>query len=149
MIARTVAAAVARSNIIMAELVRCANAGLPCPTNVTLTEMLGVVSPDTIASAFRRLEDRGLISVKRHINSRIVTIVGTGRSTAPGVAPGKRNHADGAAGADDKAQPVRVDRNPCTYCGVRGDIGCRHSHAAARAYAAVPFPSHVTGVAQP
>lgn len=25
----------------------------------------------------------------------------------------------------------RVDRDPCTYCGVRGDVGCRHQRRAA------------------
>lgn len=27
-------------------------------------------------------------------------------------------------------QPPRVSRDPCPYCGVRGDIGCRHRTAA-------------------
>lgn len=31
---------------------------------------------------------------------------------------------------DDIAQR-RVDRDPCTYCGTRGDIGCKHRRAAA------------------
>lgn len=27
------------------------------------------------------------------------------------------------------APPPRVDRDPCTYCGVRADVGCRHQRA--------------------
>lgn len=27
----------------------------------------------------------------------------------------------------DTLPPVIIDRDPCTYCGVRGDIGCKHN----------------------
>lgn len=29
------------------------------------------------------------------------------------------------------AEALVVDRNPCTYCGVRGDVGCKHNRWAA------------------
>lgn len=37
----------------------------------------------------------------------------------------KRGAEDGGAGE----LPVRVDRDPCPACGVRGDIGCVHGRA--------------------
>ncbi len=29
-----------------------------------------------------------------------------------------------------RTYPTPVDRDPCTYCGVRGDLGCKHRRAA-------------------
>jgi hypothetical protein len=27
---------------------------------------------------------------------------------------------------DDEIDQLRVERDPCSYCGVRADVGCRH-----------------------
>jgi hypothetical protein len=146
MISRSVQAAIERSNIIFAELVRCADKGLPCPTNPTLAEVLDVESLTTITTAMRRLVDRGLISNKRVPAGRVVTILSTGRSTAPGQSPDKRDYMDGTGAADHKPEPVRVNRDPCPLCAVRADIGCRHSRAAAKPFWPFYVPSHSTEV---
>lgn len=30
----------------------------------------------------------------------------------------------------DVPPPIYINRDPCTYCGVRGEIGCKHSRRA-------------------
>lgn len=63
-------------------LARCAEAGLPCPTNDMLIGLVGWQSPSAASVALGRLEAAGRIIVQRGQASRIVTIVATGKRTA-------------------------------------------------------------------
>lgn len=61
-------------------LVPIAAAGLPCPSNEELAELLGV-SISAPPGVLTRLEHKGLIQVERYQRSRVVTIVATGART--------------------------------------------------------------------
>lgn len=131
-------------------ITKCAREGHVAPTNVELAEHLGIDAPSTAYKALRRLEARGAIVVQRFASCRVITIASTGKRTASPMPPAHRQHADKAARADDQPQaddsstvlarsePPRLDRDPCRLCGVRGDIGCRHSRRGARPYLFVP-----------
>lgn len=67
---------------VLAMLEEAANAGLPCPTNVEITEALDFSSMSTAPDIIARLERDGQITVERGIRSRVVTIVATGNRTA-------------------------------------------------------------------
>lgn len=38
----------------------------------------------------------------------------------------RRTHSEIKSAFEAKAEQLRVNRDPCTYCGVRVDVGCRH-----------------------
>ncbi|PZQ55280.1 MAG: hypothetical protein DI555_07995 [Novosphingobium pentaromativorans] len=153
-----------RATKLLELLTRCAAEGRAAPSNADLTAFLQLDRANTVPRIMQRLEERGLIVVERYSCSRIVTIVATGQRTA-GV-PGTPHWMDAnrAARAEKKpksdpapvvrspvirSQPhaVSVDRDPCPRCGVRGDIGCRHSRAALR-LASVPVFRHFSEVAR-
>lgn len=131
---------------VLAAITRAAKARMPCPSNAALTAMLGGRSHSAGSAAIDRLARRGVIEVERFVNSRIVTIVSSGLRTAgaPGTPirragnvpvgidrqPQSAPRASQAAGIP-AAEPelVRVDREPCTWCGTRADIGCKHNRA--------------------
>ena len=71
---------------VLAELIRAADAGKPCPTNKRLAEICGLVAPESASEAVKRLEAKGLINVTRGTCDRVVEITSTGRSTAGEVA---------------------------------------------------------------
>lgn len=153
------AQAAERDVTLLKLLTRCAEAGQPAPSNVVLAERLGLARPNSACLAIQRLEARGLIKVERFGMSRIVTIVETGKSTAgerklphwtrrDGTAPVQAQHQAKAADAPVQPQPVRVNRDPCPFCEVRADIGCRHSRAPRR-ITFVPVSLHAAEVAQP
>lgn len=156
---RTKAAAAARDADILDRLTRCAREGRPCPTNAELAVVLGVEGTTGACNALKRLEQSGLIKVERFAVHRIVTIVATGERTAG--KPGKPHwrDRDAATVTQKKAQtnaakaiatpalapkpePVRVDREPCTWCGVRADVGCKHNRAI-RAASSVHSHTHI------
>lgn len=129
-----------------------------CPSNGEIAGLLHMEGVHTASKSILRLEARGAITVKRYRSSRVVTIVSTGQSTASALPPSPPLHADGAAGADHqsqgdasartKAQPLGIDREPCRLCGVRGDIGCRHTRRAARPFLFVPVAFHSPEIAR-
>ncbi len=143
---------------LLAILAKCAREGRGAPTNSEMAALLRIKNAPTASKALQRLEARGEVTVVRFRDSRVVTITATGESTAAALPPTSLN-ADAAAGADDqpqgnaasvaraKPEPLRVDRDPCTFCGVRADIGCRHSRAALR-LASVPVFRHFSEVAR-
>jgi DNA-binding MarR family transcriptional regulator len=67
---------------ILAMISEAAEIGAPCPTNEDLGDRLGfgLSAPPQILN---RLERRGLIIVERYQRSRRVTIIATGKATAP------------------------------------------------------------------
>lgn len=68
--------------VIFMALTEAANAGEPCPSNATLADALGRSVAWSAGDIVKRLEKRELIHVERFRNSRRVTIVTSGNSTA-------------------------------------------------------------------
>lgn len=153
-----------RTAKLLALLTKCADAGRPAPTNAELAELLGLQHQNGASAALKRLEALGEVTVERFSNTRIVTIRSTGKSTA-GIPGGwkrtcsHRVNADRPARADNqpqgdtarvltKPEPLSVNRDPCPCCGIRGDIGCRHTRAA-QPFLFVPVSLHAAEVSQP
>lgn len=67
----------------LAILSAAAEAGTPCPSNREIADRLGLVSIARPVELLHLLEAEGRIIVRRFHKSRIVTIVETGRQTAP------------------------------------------------------------------
>lgn len=149
---------------LLALLTKCADAGRVAPTNSELAELLGLQHANNASAALKRLEALGEVTVERFSNTRIVSIRSTGKSTAgiPGGwrTCGHRVNADRPARPDKqpqgesarviaKPEPVSIDREPCRLCGVRGDIGCRHSRQSAPQILFVPVSLHAAEVTQP
>jgi SOS-response transcriptional repressor LexA len=63
-------------------LERAANAGVPCPSNEDLSRTLGYASPSKASDLIATLETIGFITVERGSDTRVVTIVKTGKGTA-------------------------------------------------------------------
>jgi hypothetical protein len=139
----------------MIALTRAAESNQSCPSNEVLTGMLGATSHSSGAAALDRLARRGLIEVERYSNSRVVTIVATGLRTAgePGTPHWRAGNVTKAVDRKPQlasaaamspgiiAEPaqVRVDRKPCTWCGTRADVGCKHNRAAVAEPSSVHF----------
>ena len=135
--------ATAQGARLLAMLTRYAEEGREAPTNHEMAEYLGIEHSTTASKALQRLEVRGDVTVQRFKDFRIVTITATGKSTA---AADDQPQGD-AAGLLPKLKPVSLDREPCRLCGVRGDIGCRHSRTAQR-HVSVPVFRHFSEVAR-
>ena len=133
-----------RERVVYDALVRAADASAACPTNPQLCGVLGDNSTSSPVKVLERLVDRRLIEVRRFQNAREVTILASGKSTAPAAnrsphwrdRPGVDRPPTKRAGrvveapaltliADDNL-PAAVDRDPCPRCGTRRDIGCDH-----------------------
>ncbi|AYJ87645.1 hypothetical protein D3Y57_19100 [Sphingomonas paeninsulae] len=134
----------AHAQTILRILTAAANAGDQCPTNGVLAEAIGALSISAPANAISLLEAIGLITVERGSCRRMVTIVATGKSTAPVVSKIRAYGTSASPKPHNRkrrpleyAEPVRVDpsrivdRDPCTYCGTRSDHGCIHNRRAA------------------
>lgn len=67
---------------MLAALTKAADAGQVCPSNVDLRIMVGC-NVTGLIDTIHKLERRGLISVKRGRTWRVVTVIATGKSTAP------------------------------------------------------------------
>lgn len=126
-------------------LCRAAEDGEACPTNHHIAAALDASSPSRGPALLNQLTKLGFISVERGACNRVVTILETGKKTAGEVRQSHwrfrpenwhRRHILYTAPvcrrtnpeivADKMAQP-RVSRDPCTRCGIRGDIGCEHN----------------------
>lgn len=122
---------------LMAILMECAREGKPCPTNNALAEALDIATAGTVVKVIDRAERCGLIEVERYQKGRIVTICGTELKTgAVAQIPHWRNRAGikrTSPGKRDRGplaeEPYHefVSRDPCPWCGVRPEFGCRHS----------------------
>lgn len=112
---------------IMDTLAECIASGKPCPTNGEFADQIGVIAASTIADAFARLRRAGLVLVNRRGNGRVVTILETGETTVepPPVIRGRIEKEPIIS--HDVSHLPRVSRDPCGFCGVRADVGCRHS----------------------
>jgi len=128
-------------------LADAAKAGRPCPTNKDLCDQVGYASSSAPSVVILRLEREGFLRVTRYQNSRQVYVRSVDASTAPvrNPQPHWRERPDHVKRAHrprrtaevkaltaplvEEVLPPRVDRDPCGWCGVRADIGCRHSRA--------------------
>jgi len=75
----------ANIDLVFEHLAEAAENGLPCPTNIEIEALIGANSSSMGARAIEVLEKRGLIRVSRSQKARLVTIVATGKTTAPPV----------------------------------------------------------------
>lgn len=66
-----------------ATIVEAAEQSRPAPTADELQERCGCESVSTTVDLVHRLERRGLITVERYQRSRRITIIATGKATAP------------------------------------------------------------------
>lgn len=133
--------------VALAAITRAASAGLPCPSNGELADLVGAGSVATGTRLLSLLERRGLIRVTRFASGREVTVLASGQSTAR-VAGSRRPHfsyqgaRDAArtspaksrtvkaatpysksAAALDAAPRARLPDSPCFRCGARGWCG--------------------------
>lgn len=96
------------------------------PVERDLMALIGARSPSTVQDSLRRLRRAGVIEVRTVKGRRVVQITETGEETAEPETGSIRI-------AHDPEPPInvshmsRVNRDPCGFCGVRADIGCRHS----------------------
>ena len=98
----------ARERALLKILTEAAAKGEPCPTNPELAEMLDL---DSIASPVRlmqSMERQGLIAVERSKHARRVTIVASGRQTAPPSSP-TPHWRDRHAGTGPAARAAREE----------------------------------------
>lgn len=97
-----------------------------CPTNGEIADELNLASDSSVSEAIRRLRNAGLIQSRRIKVGRVVTLLETGESTC-GKTKAPRLVEKAAIDSIDVTGLPRVNRDPCGFCGVRADIGCRHS----------------------
>ena len=125
---------------------RAAERGDVCPSNLDIIFCAGLSSSGCGSRILKRLQAKGLIEVYSGQCSRVVRICGTGKQTA-GEMPRThwrdrpenkhRKHKLYRSSAKPRELPPiepcasfqalkPVDRDPCGYCGVRGDVPCKH-----------------------
>lgn len=128
---------------VLTLLSRAAERGSACPDNAAIAGALGAKSVSAGPACLARLARRGLIVVTRYQSARKVRIVATGAETATpanaaphwrdrdGVRPRAkvRTNRKASAAYQPKSEtlPEPVSRDPCPFCGVRRDVGCRHA----------------------
>jgi len=75
-------------------LTAIAEAGQACPTNDGLADRLAC-DPRDVARAMGALRDLGLIEIRSDRKRREITIVATGRATAPNLPAQRSNYGQG------------------------------------------------------
>lgn len=69
--------------IALAMIEKAATEDKPCPSNLDIEMELGCNSTSVAPTVVKMLEEKGIIKVTRYQRAREVTIVETGKSTAP------------------------------------------------------------------
>ena len=115
---------------ILAAIESAAANGRRCPSNAALASLVG--AHDGYGSkAVADLELRGLIEVQRGHKSRVVKVIATGKCTIDDAT--KDSHRRAFVGPAQSNPPYPLDqyvqRDPCWFCGVRADAGCKHRSA--------------------
>lgn len=96
--------------IAYSALYDAADNNLPCPINLDIEMLFGCESTSTVPKYIRRLEEKGLIVVKRYQRFREVQIVATGKWTKRSEAMHvERPHVPRGAGS---RTPAPTDRKP-------------------------------------
>ncbi|QZP06814.1 hypothetical protein [Caenibius sp. WL] len=110
-------------------LVEAANVGAKCPSNTRIADRLGH-SATNISNVMGTIARKGWIDIDTRTNGRIVTILSTGKVTAPLPTPRKRivnpvrtvPRVQAKRDADIAASAIRIEkRDPCFNCGVPYD----------------------------
>jgi hypothetical protein len=118
---------VTKLEAIFDELNRAAEAGAPCPTNYTLAAAVESSAVSGMSDLMRELEKVGRIKVDRNGGNRRAHILSTGKATGwTDIVTSRRLHME------DRIDPTgmpKVSRDPCPFCGIRGDLPCRHKPA--------------------
>lgn len=99
---RTKAAVKARDEALLAMIVETAEAGAVMPTNMALRNRFGRTSTAPIVDSLKRLIDAGRIIVTRTNDTRVVTVVATGKSTANRLAEREALYRERQMAADEK-----------------------------------------------
>jgi len=130
-----------RGQEILAIFARAAETGAPCPTNDEIADLLDLYDNNGIVASIGDLRASGAIIVKAKGGYRSVIITETGKATGWTARPkqyvGRNDYLEGIGRIQfgsfrgDLPPERYVDRNPCCRCGVRADIGCRHSRSMA------------------
>ena len=133
-----------RDDIVFGLLRRAAEKGDRCPSNLDICFAVGFGSASAGPRILARIEKAGLIKVYSGQCSRVVEIVGTGKRTAGDIPrphwrdrPENKHRKHKQYRVPIKPHPappepcasfsvLRVERDPCPYCGVRGDVSCKH-----------------------
>lgn len=135
MMASTPGAMSTRTRLIFRMLIDAAEAGRPCPSNADIAAETGGDARSYGTHALQQLEQLGLIRVHRSHNTRIVTIVSSGKATADPedcstLRPARHSAARLRIDELPAGASLAVDRSPCPRCGTRRDRGCRHTASA-------------------
>lgn len=115
---------------LLAILTDTAVNGRPCPSNYVLAEKIHVGSPPYVSELIRLLRTDGLIETDRAGGNRRIKVLSTGDWTEWTDQSTQRRAArilhpkEKLLGELDKRR--FIVRDPCTYCGTRREIGCRH-----------------------
>jgi hypothetical protein len=130
-----------RADLVLSMINDAAERGVRAPGNDDIAAEIGASSGSSGSNAIALLEAMGKITVTRYHSGRVITIIETGKSTAP--IPGKLHwsvrgvtkskpaaRVDGQLMSSVYRGPApehqRVNRDPCPCCGVRRDVGCGH-----------------------
>lgn len=111
-----------RENALLTLLREAIETGAAAPSNPVVAERLGFKSISSACYAVKCLEQKGLIEVMRTMNTRVIRM--RDQSTAP-----TKQAAYSRTSAHLQSM-TRVYREPCFFCGVRSDLGCKHGVAA-------------------
>ena len=124
---------------VLSILSRAADAHKPCPTNDEISDETGLPQASSVVAVIGELRDLGIIEVNAKGGYRSITIVETGKCTDWTTRP-KRYFTRAAAAFDGEGNRIAngsfrgdlpperyIDRTPCGFCGIRADVGCRHS----------------------
>lgn len=131
-----------RQKIVLKALTEAADKGAPCPSNI---ELSGMVSPGNLGSPYKimdQLEYRGLITIVRGTNWRVVTITETGKSTHRNSSDDTKSQFRPRLRVVDRTESAKlpvpptapVFRDPCPWCATRMDADPAMCCAPGRAY---------------
>lgn len=131
-------------SVVMAMIDHAIASGATCPTNQDICNRLGRSSVSSASRIISVMERQGLIEVERYTVSRRIIIKATGQSTAlkgnerphsrlgPSLDGAKRKYTRRVFGGSAVEMPSHqtVSRDPCFWCGTRGDLPCTHNEVA-------------------
>lgn len=117
-----------RAKQVLAIFVQAAERNERAPSNLYITEQLGLTCEKAVTRFVTELSRAGLIEVRFSNQYRTIKIIATGKTTLPD--PRSKKNIEKQVRREFVEIPVRrktvIDREPCRKCGVRADIGCRH-----------------------
>ena len=68
--------------VVLQMIERAADRGQPAPSNLDIEMEIGCNSSSIAPAIVKRLEEKGIIAVKRYQRAREITIIATGKQTA-------------------------------------------------------------------